>query len=186
MTESSAYDADIVDKSEQYVASGNKAIVTSGFVKATLDKGLARITSIRNRSRKTTVKEFCVEASRFYNRWERAYGEKPVNIPVLEFRNNSTWGAVCKGICEEEADTVFALDTYGDGQMYTLVVPESFSDLKYYPNVVRNRMRKEFAVNGVYLTGDAMICLFVYDNDDTVFCLRATVGKFVGYQINRA
>ena len=230
LTESSAYDADIVDKLEQYIAAGNKAIVTSGFVKATLDKGLAKITSIRDRDRKATVKEFAAESSRFYNRWERAYGEKPVNIPVLEFRNNSTWGAVCKGIAEEEAYTLFALDTYGDGQMYTLVVPESFSDLKYYPNVIRNRMRKEFATNGIYLTGDAMISLFIYDNDtfviypyvdantrdsdiyvhiigassivnvdnnqvieplyhdndEAVFCLRATVGKFFGYKIKRA
>ena len=230
LTASSAYDADIVDKLEKYIASGHKAIVTSGFVQATLDKGLARITSIRDRGRKATVKEFTAEASRFYNRWERAFGEKSVNIPVLEFRNNATWGAVCKGISEEEAYTLFALDTYGEGQMYTLVVPESFSDLKYYPNVIRDRMRKEFAVNGIYLTGNPMISLFAYDNDtfaiypyvdadtrdsdiyvhiknaasivnvesgqvieplyfdkeEAVFCLRATVGKFAGYRIQRS
>lgn len=229
LTESSAYDANIIDKLEKYIADGHKAIVTSGFVKATLDKGLARITSIRDRGRKATVREFTAEASHFYNRWERSFGEKPVNIPVMEFRNNATWGAVCKGIAEEEAYTLFALDTYGAGQMYTLVVPESFSDLKYYPNVIRDRMRKEFAVNGIYLTGDPMISLFVYDNDtfviypyvdaetrdsdiyvhikdaasivnvengqiieplyrkkeEAVFCLRATVGTFCGYQIQR-
>ncbi len=229
LTASSAYDADIINKLEKYIADGHKAIVTSGFVQATLDKGLARITSIRDRGRKASVKEFTAEASLFYNRWERAFGEKAVQIPVLEFRNNATWGAVCKGIVEEEAYTLFALDTYGDGQMYTLVVPESFSDLKYYPNVIRDRMRKEFAVNGIYLTGNPMISLFAYDNDtfviypyvdadtrdsdiyvhikgaanivnvadgktieplyfdkdEAVFCLRATVGKFVGYQIQR-
>ncbi|MBO5347659.1 MAG: hypothetical protein J6A45_05960 [Lachnospiraceae bacterium] len=114
--------------------------------------------------------------------------------------------------------------------MYTLVVPESFSDLKYYPNVIRDRMRKEFAVNGIYLTGNPMISLFAYDNDtfviypyvdadtrdsdiyvhiqdaasivnvesgqvieplyfdkeEAVFCLRATVGKFAGYRIQRS
>ena len=229
LTASSAYDAEIVDKLEAYIARGNKAIVTSGFVQATLDKGLARITSIRDRGRKATVKEFVAEASRFHHRWERAFGAKPVTIPVMEFRNNATWGAVCKGIAEEDAYTLFALDTYGDGQMYTLVVPESFSDLKYYPNVIRDRMRKEFAVNGISLSGDPMISLFAYDNDtfviypyvdadtrdsdiyvhicdaktienvttgeiiaplyydknEAVFCLRATVGKFVGYRIQR-
>ncbi len=230
LTESSAYDETIVDKLENYILAGNKAIVTSGFVKATLDKGLPRITSIRDRGRKVSVPEFAAEASHFYNRWERAFGAKSVNIPVLEFRNNATWGAICKGIAEEEAYTLFARDTYGDGQMYTLVVPESFSDLKYYPNVVRDRMRKEMAVNGIYITGDPMISLFAYDNDtfviypyvdadtkdsdifvhiqdavsitevmsgrvieplykekdEAVFCLRATIGKFVGYKVNRA
>ncbi len=230
LTESSAYDEDIVDKLEKYIAAGNKAIVTSGFVKATLNKGLARITSIRDRGRKVSVSDFTAEASHFYNRWERAFGKQPVNVPVIEFRNNATWGAVCKGIAEEEAYTLFARDTYGKGQMYTLVVPESFSDLKYYPNVIRDRMRKEMPVNGIYLTGNPMISLFVYDNDtfviypyvdaqthdsdiyvhikdaasienvlnhqviqplyqengESVFCLRATVGKFNGYKVNRA
>lgn len=204
--------------------------MTSGFVKATLDRGLPRLTSIRDKGRKVSVSEFTAEASHFYNRWERAFGAKSVNIPVLEFRNNATWGAICKGIAEEEAYTLFARDTYGDGQMYTLIVPESFSDLKYYPNVVRDRMRKEMAVNGIYLSGDPMISLFAYDNDtfviypyvdantkdsdiyvhikdavsitdvmnnrvieplytekgEAVFCLRANVGKFVGYKVNRS
>lgn len=165
LTESSAYDKDIVTKLEEYIASGHKAIVTSGFVKATLDRGLKNITSIRDRGRKTTVRDFASECSFFFNRWERAYSESPVNIPVLEFRNNATWGAVCKGINEEEAYTLFARDTYGQGQMYTLVVPESFSDIKKYPNIVLNRMRREMPVNGIYLEGNPMISLFAYDND---------------------
>ena len=229
LTESSAYDKDIVKKLEKYIASGHKAIVTSGFVKATLGKGIEGITSIRDRDRKVTVQQFTAEASRFWNRWERSFSEKPVNIPVMEFRNNATWGAVCKGINEEEAYTLLARDFYGDGQMYTLVIPESFSDIKYYPEVVLNRMREEFQVNGIYLSGNPMISLFAYDNDtfvlypyvdrDTkdsdilvhiknaksiesldysrpieplyhekdyaVFALRATVGKFSGYKINR-
>ena len=168
LPQSSAYDPDIVDKLEAYVASGHKAIVTCGFVNATLDRGLMRITSIRDRGRIATVRDFAAESSLFWNRWERDYGTKPVTVPVLEFRNNATWGAVCKGIAEEEAYTLLARDTYGKGQMYTLVVPEAFSDLKHYPNLILNRMRKEFAVNGIYLEGDPMIGLFVYDNDTFV------------------
>ena len=229
LTQSSAYDPDIVDKLEAYLTNGGKAIVTSGFVKATLDRGLMRITSIRDRGRVATVKDFAAESSLFWNRWERDYGEKPVTVPVLEFRNNATWGAICKGISEEEAYTLLARDTYGKGQMYTLVVPEAFSDLKHYPNLILNRMRKEFAVNGIYLEVDPMIGLFVYDNDtfvlypyvdadtrdsdifvhieggkaltipgsertieplytrngEAVFCLRASVGKFACYQVER-
>lgn len=229
LTQASAYDEDIISKLEQYVASGHKAIVTSGFVKATLDKGLKSITSIRDRGRKTAIKEYAAEASRYYNRWERTYGPSNVTIPVLEFRNNSTWGAVCKGIAAEEAYTLFALDTYGKGQLYTLVIPEAFSDIKNYPNLILNRMRKEFSVNGIYMEGDPMISLFAYDNDtfviypyadattkdsdiylhitnakaieeistgtivkplyeendESVFCVRATVGKFRGYKIQR-
>ncbi len=228
LTESSAFDTDIVTKLEKYIASGNKAIVTSGFVKATLDKGLMNLTSLRDRNRKATIDEFAAEPSRQYI-WNRDFSKKPVTIPVLEYRNNATWGALCKGLAEEESYTLLSLDTYGDGQMYTLVVPESFSDIKYYPNIILDRMRREFAVNGVYLSGDPMTSIFMYDNDsfviypyvdantrdsdvlvhvknaktltslksneeisplytendEAVFRIRARVGKFEGYKINR-
>ena len=229
LTASSAYDKDIVDKLEKYVADGGKAIVTSGFVKKTLGKGIERITSIRDRGRNMTAKDFASENSFFHGRWERESSVKPISVPIMEFRNNSTWGAVCKAVSEEEACTLFALDTYGKGQMYTLVVPEVFSDIKYYPEAVLDRMRREFAVNGIRLSGKGQISVFAYDNDvfviypyvdnntfdsditvfikdaksivpfdsekeilplysengEAAFRLRAMVGKFQGYRINR-
>ncbi|MBQ8177392.1 MAG: hypothetical protein IJ035_10210 [Oscillospiraceae bacterium] len=168
LTASSAYDKDIIGKLEKYVADGGKAIVTSGFIKATLGNGIKRITSIRDRNRKMTVKDYAAEMSFHFNRWERESAAKAVTVPVMEFRNNATWGAICKGISEEEACTLFAIDTYGDGQMYTLVVPETFADIKHYPETVLNRMRKEFAVNGIRIEGKGQISIFAYDNDTFV------------------
>ena len=168
LTASSAYDKDIVDKLERYVADGGKAIVTSGFIKATLGKGIERLTSIRDRGRTLTAKDFASESSFFYNRWERDSCEIPLSFPLLEFRNNSTWGAVCKAVCEEEACTIFALDTYGKGQLYTLVLPEAFSEIKYLPETVLDRIRKEFSVNGIRYSGKGQISIFAYDNDTFV------------------
>ncbi|MBE6902592.1 MAG: permease, partial [Ruminococcaceae bacterium] len=168
LTASSAYDRDIIDKLERYAAAGGKAIITSGFVKATLGRGLERLTSIRDRDRTMTVQQFAAECSFFHGRWERESAAKAVSVPVLEFRNNATWGAVCKAICEEEACTLFARDTYGKGQIYTLVLPEAFSEIKYYPQTVLTRMRKEFSVNGVRLDAHPQISLFTYDNDTFV------------------
>ena len=86
----------------------------------------------------------------------------------MEFRNNATWGAICKATCEEEACTLFAVDTYGDGKLYTLVVPEAFSDIKYFPENVLKRMRKEFDVNGIHIDAKGQISIFTYDNDTFV------------------
>lgn len=168
LTASSAYDEDIVNKLEKYLAKGGKAIVSSGFIKATLGKGIEKITSIRYRDRKMTATEFSSESSFFHNRWERAYSKKPITVPVMEFRNNATWGAICKATCEEEACTLFAVDTYGDGKLYTLVVPETFSDIKYFPENILKRMRKEFDVNGIHLDAKGQISIFTYDNDTFV------------------
>ena len=229
LTASSAYDTNIIDKLEAYAANGGKAVITSGFVKATLGRGLERLTSIRNRERTMTARDFAAEASFFHNKWVRECSAKTISVPVLEFRNNSTWGAVCKAICEEEACTLFALDTYGIGQIYTLVVPEAFSEIKYYPQSVLTRMRKEFAVNGIRFDGRPQVSLFAYDNDtfviypyvdnntcdsdamvyikgaksltditngrellplytengEAAFRIRAQVGRFVGYRIEK-
>ena len=71
-------------------------------------------------------------------------------------------------IHEEESYTLLARDTYGRGEMTTLCVPESFSDLKYLPVSMLSYMRREFRVNGVYLEGAPMISLFHYDNDSFI------------------
>lgn len=168
LTASSACDENIIDKLEAYIAKGGKAIVTNRFVNATLGRGIERITSVRSRGRRLTTNAFCAENSFFHNRWERESSVKALTVPILEFRNNATWGAVCKAIREEEACTLLARDTYGDGQMYTLVLPDTFSDIKYFPKTVLSRMRKEFAVNGIRLDAKGQISIFVYDNDSFV------------------
>lgn len=168
LTASSACDDDIVSKLEAYVAKGGKAIVTDGFVKATLGRGIERMTSVRDRGRRMTAGDFAAENSFINGRWERESSVKKLTVPVLEFRNNATWGAICKAICEEEACTLFAIDTYGKGKLYTMVLPDAFSDIKYYPETVLGRMRKEFAVNGTRIDGKGQISLFAYDNDTFV------------------
>lgn len=168
LTASSACDPEIIDKLDAYLVKGGKAIVTSGFVKATLGRGVERFTSLRDRHRTVAVKDFMVECLRpGYDR-EILHGSREILIPVLENRNNATWIQQCKGIHEEESYTLLARDTYGRGEMITLCVPESFSDLKYLPVSMLSYMRREFRVNGVYLEGAPMISLFHYDNDSFI------------------
>lgn len=164
LTASSLYDKDIVKKLDNYVAKGGRAILTSGFVKGALDMGLKGLTSMRCRDRKAVVSDYMTETDE-RNRFVYPYGKKEVTIPVMEFRNNSTWGALCKGVSDEEAYTLFAEDTYGDGQIYTITIPDKFSDIQYYPKEVLTRMRRQMRVNGVYLEGDPWVSLFVYDNN---------------------
>lgn len=168
LTASSACDERIIQKLEDYVASGGKAIVTSGFVKATLGKGIERFTSVRHRGRRMSAKDFASESSFFYNRWEREAAQKAIEVPVMELRNNATWGAVCKAIAEEEACTMLCRDTYGDGQLWTIVLPDTFSDIKYLPPKLLARMRKELSYADVRLDAKDRISLFTYDNDTFV------------------
>lgn len=168
LTASSACDGEIVEKLEAYVVEGGKAIVTAGFVQATLGRGLERLTSLRSRGRTARADRFATERlsqGRSMYGWIYPAGVKKMTLPVLEFRNNATWGALCKALCEEESYTLLARDTYGRGQLLTLVLPDSYSDIQYLPAPVLSRMRREFALGGVYLEGEGQTAVFHYDND---------------------
>lgn len=166
LTASSACDAQVVDRLERYLLAGGKAIMTAGFVEATIDRGLKRLTSIRPTGRVVAVDTFYVENAA---RRDVSYPHagRPIAIPLLTFRNNATWSYV-KGIRGEESYGMLLRDTYGDGELLTLILPEAFSDIRHLPAGVLTRIRREFAVGGVYLEGAGEIGLFQYDNDAVI------------------
>ena len=167
LTRSSACDPDVVDRMERYVAAGGRALVTHGFVEATMDRGIQRMTSIRFAGRKVLAEDFLVEQvdSRMHGRlmtWP--HGRKSVLVTVPEHRNNSSW-ALIKTRVGQESYGMLLQDTYGRGEMLTLAVPDSFSDLYQLPVDVLTRLRAAFPVSGVYLECEPLISLFAYDND---------------------
>ena len=171
LTASSACDPDIIARVEPWIAKGGHALVTGGFVRATLGRGIENLTSLRDGGRRATASRFSAErlgSTQGLYGWAYADSRKEISIPVLEFRNNATWGALCKAICYEESYTLLARDTYGDGQLTLLNLPDVFSDIAALPVPVLSRMRRECRVNGVYLEAEPMISIFHYDNDSFV------------------
>ncbi len=162
LTASSACDPDIVEKLERYVAAGGKAVLSSGFVRSTLDRGLTDLTSMRDCGRRATVRDYMVELGGFRTAYPTAV--EAVTIPVLEHRNNSTWTPV-KGIAGTENFGVVLRDTYGKGQMVTIAIPDNMGDLVKYPPEVLTLIRREMSVAGCYLDGSTTTGLFAYDND---------------------
>ena len=167
LTRSSACDPDVVEKLEKYVAAGGKALVTSGFVEDTMDRGIQRMTSIRFTGRRIRGRNYRVENAGVWPSTEFPWGTEEIGIPVCEFRNNATW-ALAKVAESEESFGLLLRDTYGKGQMLTLAVPDNFPDLYKLPGKVLTRIRREFPAGGVYLESKAGISLFPYDNDTFV------------------
>ena len=164
LTRSSACDPEIVEKLEKYVAEGGKALVTSGFLEACMDRGIQRMTSIRFTGRRIRGRNYRVEGTGPRPALEYPRGTEEIGVPVCEFRNNATW-AVVKVADTEESFGLLLKDTYGKGQMWTLTVPDSFPDLYKLPGKALTRIRREFPAGGVYLECRAGISLFPYDND---------------------
>ncbi len=169
LTRSSAYDLDIVDKLEAYVAKGGKAIVTNGFIEATAERGICRITSVRLRGRKISGRDYRIETKATNNRTYLTFpkGREEITVPVAEFRNNAAWALVKVGSGQESYGLLLK-ETYGKGQMYTLTVPDCFPDVYKLPVEVLTRLHAEFPVGGVYLEAEAQTSLFVYDNDSFI------------------
>ena len=173
LTRASACDPDIVEKLEAYVSAGGKALVTSGFLEATMDRGVQRMTSIRFRGRRIHGRNYRVEIGGRWHRVEYPRGTEEIGIQVCEFRNNATW-AVVKVADTEESFGLLLKDTYGKGQMWTLAVPDNFPDLYRLPGKALTRIRREFPANGIYLECKAGVSLFPYDNDTFIVYPYAT------------
>ena len=166
LTRSAACDQDILNRLEAFLLRGGKALITSGFVDATQEKGIERFTSIRMRGRSVMADRYRVEEAERHG-CLYPYGEKPVSLPVLEFRNNSTW-AVVKGAHDEESYGLLLRDHVGEGCLWTISIPDAFPDLYRLPEAVWSRIRQAFPVNGVWLEGAPRISLFIYDNDSLI------------------
>jgi len=168
LTRSSACDPEVVDKLEDWLQrTGGDAMVTTGFLEATMERGVKRLTSIRLRGRHVTVDRWRVEDADRQNRCVYPMGEKPVTLPVAEFRNNATW-AVMKGMRGEESYGALLEDVYCDSRLWTLAVPDAFPDFYHIPAEALSRIRQTMPVNGIWLEGGARISLFAYDNDTLV------------------
>ncbi len=166
LTRASAYDPDVVSKLDRFVSRGGKAVMTSGFVQATLDRGISALTSVTMNGRSASCRGYRVEHSGRPAFVTYPAGAESVTIPVCEFRNNATW-ALVKGADGEESFGILLKDTYGRGALYTLAIPDSFPQLYRLPREVLTRIRQELNT-GVYLDSASGTSVFTYDNDSFI------------------
>lgn len=170
LTRASACDPDIVEKLDRWLLEKDgTAMVTTGFIEATQDRGVSRFTSVRLRGRKVSARRYRVEEEERRDAVRRRLclyptGDRPITIPVAEFRNNATW-AVVKAVHGEESYGILLRDYYGKGCLYTLAVPDAFPDIYHIPAEALGRIRQAMAVNGVWMEAPAGVSLFMYDND---------------------
>ena len=173
LTRAAAYDPDIVDKLEKWLLEkGGAAMVTTGFMEATQDRGVQRLTSIRLRGRKVSARRYRVEEEERRDAVRRRLclyptGDRPITLPVAEFRNNATW-AVVKAVHGEESYGILLRDWYGKGTLWTLAVPDAFPDFYHIPAEALGRIRQAMPVNGIWMEAPAGVSLFAYDNDSFI------------------
>ena len=165
LSETSACDPDVMAKLEKYIRNGGNAIVTTGFVRKTYEKGIKEMTSVRLTNRHVMGSEYLISHYNTPAGGGVAVGAEKVLFEILDYKTNATWTDV-KVVAGENNFPVLTEDFYGRGCLYIFNVPENFSDLYKLPREVWQMINKEFGRGmDVYLGAAPKCNLFAYDNE---------------------
>ncbi|WPX07717.1 hypothetical protein [Anaerocellum danielii] len=163
VTADSAHDTDILKKLKNHLLAGKDIIMTSGFLKAMQGKGIEDLTSVRVTDKKVFTNFFAIKTE-VCSFSKYVYGKKEVLIPILEHRTNASWQEIV-AISGENNFPILMKDSFGKGTIYTLTVPENYSDFYNFPAEVLTEIRKVFMKNfDFYIEAEEKIATFAYSN----------------------
>ena len=172
LTQRTACMPDAMEKLESYVRKGGRAIITTGFLHETYDRGIRDMTSVRLTHRHVTGRGYMIDRCDFdYAGIQYAQGTDPVMIEALDYKTNATWADVLL-LSGEDNFPVLTEDFYGRGRLMILNVPENFADLYHLPAEVIGAINRELTTGqGLYLAAEPKWSLISYDNE--VLCLHS-------------
>ncbi len=125
---------------------GGIAVVTSGFVRATLERGIKDMTSVRPTERKVRGTRYQLTNLNISTN-NIHVSDEPAEFTVLNHKNNATWYDVLLHV-NDFSTAVMTEDYYGRGFLYILNIPDNFGDLYRLPKEVIGAIAKNFARKG--------------------------------------
>lgn len=134
LTESAAFDEEIVEKIKSQLMDGKYVVITSGLLKALQGKGIEDIAEIRYTDGKAMVDQFMV------GRGGLVKSKKKILIPVIKYLTNDSWEAV-SAIDGPNGWPMLHEAEYADGSLFVLTIPENYADLSV--NGITNLVSKE-------------------------------------------
>ena len=166
LTQRAACMPDAMEKLEAYVRRGGHAIVTTGFLHETYDRGIREMTSVRLTHRHVLGHEYMIDRSDFdYSAIRYAKGPEDVLFEVLDYKTNATWADILV-LAGEDNFPVLTEDFYGKGRLFILNVPENFAGLYRLPREVLSVLCAELSFcRPFYLASEPKMSLIAYDNE---------------------
>ena len=164
LTQNSARDPQVMEKLKAYVMNGGVAVVTSGFVRETLGKGIEDMTSLHPTGRKVIGTRYQMTNLNVSSK-HVVKSDEPVIFDVLNHKNNATWPDVLLHL-NDFCCSILSEDMYGKGYLYVLTVPDNFSDIYRFPREVWGAIAKDFSRGRkFFVTAEPKVNVFEYDND---------------------
>ncbi|MBN1959412.1 MAG: permease [Deltaproteobacteria bacterium] len=167
LTESAAFDSQIIERIKQHLIDGNDIVITSGLLASLQNKGITDFGTIKFTNLKASTQLFA------FPMYECSFGEyhqavKAITIPQIEFGTND-FTQLAVAISEQKNYPLLIKTEYAKGNLYILTIPDDFGDLYHIPTAVLNEIRRIFAKNlSVRLKGPNNIALFLYDNNTVI------------------
>ncbi|MBQ3245209.1 MAG: hypothetical protein IJB06_00675 [Bacteroidales bacterium] len=157
LTQQAAKDPAIMDKIRTQLKNGGDVIVTTGLLKAIKDD-LADVCELYCGDLKAIVDDF----------GRHGKSDREFIIPQVKYFTNDAWEVVSAGRPLRGGVSgypVLLRNSYSNGTLYVLTIPDDFGNLYDYPegalNVIRRFMNKGL---DMYIEGPSKVALFPYDN----------------------
>ncbi|MDR0289818.1 MAG: hypothetical protein LBI06_02675 [Treponema sp.] len=159
---SAAKDEGIIPKLEQYVRQGNTAVITAGFLKECMNRGITDMTSARPAGKTISGSEYWVEPYR--ERRLVCRGAQAILIEALDYKTNASWCEIAM-IRSHNSFPLLIHDFYGKGNLYILNMPNDFGDLYQLPTEAIGHINRVFSgPSQPWIKTSPRACLFRYDN----------------------
>ena len=165
LTESAAFDPDIVAKMKAQLTAGKSVVITSGLLRALQGKGIEDIVEARCTDRKILAHEFLSSFGAGNSTVIGNSRTRDVLFPVVEFLTNDAW-ALVRVLAVGKGFPLLFMDRYSKGVLYVWTMPDNFNDLYRLPPSVTSAV-KDYLMAGfpVRLDGPSQVALFAYDNN---------------------
>lgn len=160
LTQSAAFDSQIVSKMKQFLSAGGNIIITSGFLQALPAEEIDEFISASVEGSATINRGTDLRFNQIFS-----FGRE-INIPVVQAPTNDCWPEVIGLSKGGNSYPLLTTTTYSAGKIILLTVPNDFSDFYALPAETLTGLKK-YMISGkdVRLEAPARISLFTYDNN---------------------
>jgi hypothetical protein len=167
LTQAAAADPDIINDIKGQLQAGKTVFVTSGFVRATQDKGFKDLLEVYTTGQSVMLNDY-------FNGYGAGNGQslrddpkvapRDILFPELHYYTNDAW-PIIRGVSGARGFPVLLMNRYSKGILYVLNIPDNIGDLYSLPQGVMAQV-KTYLQKGdpVRIDAPAGVSLFAYDN----------------------
>ncbi len=167
LTSASACDPQLIEKMAKHLIDGGNVILTPGCLEALKGKGIEEFTGMSMAPRAQLSNQFGIYGSADF---ETNYFscEKPVSMRIVDFKLNEE-NLLAIQNQPSSPNPLLSYCNYGQGRLYLLNSPETWSDCYLLPIPILNTLRRELSKDlPIYLEGPGNVSLFPKDNHSCI------------------